>query len=235
MPDAHDVPQGTARIVILGRQGSGKGTQADRISALYGVPHISSGDAFRAAVHAGTPVGLEAKAYLDRGELVPDDVTIGVVGERLASIPPAPDGRPGGFILDGFPRNLHQAEALGEMLGEHGLDVAVDLEAPTDEVLRRLSARRVCSNCGALYNLVDHPPKVPGRCDVCGGAVTQREDDTEEAIRRRLEIYESDTAPVLAWYADRGLLASVDATGAPDVVAERLLGALGAVQAGRAG
>jgi len=213
-------------LVVLGRQGSGKGTQAQRLSALYGVAHISTGEAFRAAVAAGSPVGRQARGFLDRGELVPDDVTIGVLRERLAALPPAPGGRPAGFILDGFPRNLHQAKALDEIVGENGLDVVVNLEASTEEVLKRLSARRVCVNCGASYNLVDHPPKIPGRCDVCGGAVTQREDDTEAAIRRRLELYESETAPVARWYDERGLLATVDATGEPEEVARRLVAAI---------
>lgn len=220
---------------MLGRQGSGKGTQAQRLSDLYGVAHISTGEAFRAAVAAGSPVGLQARGYLDRGELVPDEVTIGVLRERLAALPPAPGGRPPGFILDGFPRNLHQAQALAEILGERGLDVVVNLEASTEEVLKRLSARRVCVNCGAGYNLVDHPPKVPGRCDACGGAVTQREDDTEAAIRRRLELYESETAPVVRWYQERGLLATVDAIGPPEEVTQRVVAAIEAARQGKAG
>jgi adenylate kinase len=207
----------------LGRQGSGKGTQAQRLSALYGVSHISTGDAFRAAVAAGSAIGRQARGYLDRGELVPDAVTIGVVEECLGSLPPAPGGRPAGFILDGFPRNLNQARALEDILGPDSLDVVVDLEASTEEVLKRLSARRVCSNCGTVFNLVDRPPKVPGRCDVCGGALAQREDDTEAAIRRRLELYESETAPVASWYAERGLLARVDAMGPADEVTSRVV------------
>jgi adenylate kinase len=190
------------------------------------VAHISTGDAFRAAVQAGSPVGVEAKGYLDRGELVPDPVTIGVLRERLTALPPGAAGRPGGFILDGFPRNLNQARALDDLLGEDGLDVAVNLDAPVDEVLKRISARRVCTRCGTVYNLVDHPPAVPGVCDACGGEVTQREDDTEAAIRRRLEIYETDTAPVLQFYRDRGLLATVDALGPPDEVAARFTAAV---------
>lgn len=233
MADAHGASDGTARIVVLGRQGSGKGTQADLVAGHFRVPHISSGDAFRAAVHAESSVGLEAKGYLDRGELVPDGVTIGVIRERLSALSVNAEGRPGGFILDGFPRNLHQAEALSEMLGDQGLDVAVNLDASTEEVLKRLSARRVCTQCGAVYNLVDRPPKVAGTCDACGGPVTQREDDTEAAIRRRLEIYESETAPVLNWYRGRGLLATVDAMGPPDEVAQRFVVAVESARQGK--
>lgn len=218
--------EGTVKVVVLGRQGSGKGTQADRLSRLYGVAHISTGDAFRAAVAAGSPLGLQAKGYLDRGELVPDDVTIGVVRDFLATLPAAPNGSAAGFILDGFPRNLRQAEALEEIAGGRGLDAVVNLDASTEEVIKRLSARRVCANCGTVYNVADHPPKVPGRCDVCGGTVSQREDDTEPVIRRRLEVYESETAPVVAWYAQRDQLCTVDATGTPDDVFERFVAAV---------
>jgi adenylate kinase len=207
-----------ARVVLLGRQGSGKGTQAERLAAVYGVPHVSTGDAFRAAVKGGTGLGKTAQSYMERGELVPDDVVVGVVREHLFG-----PGSSSGFVLDGFPRNLFQAEALETMAAPRGIDVCVDLDVSTEEVLHRLSARRVCTNCGATYNLVSNPPKAGGRCDACGGTLYQRDDDTEEAIRRRLEIYEEETAPLIAWYKQRGLLASVDATGSPDDVAARVI------------
>lgn len=229
VPDqATPEPDPTLRAVLLGRQGSGKGTQAERLSALYEVPHVSTGDAFRAAAKAGTELGKTVQSYMERGELVPDEVVVGVIKEHLFG-----PGAPEGFVLDGFPRNVAQAEALEAMAAPRGIDLCVDLEANTEEVLRRLSARRVCANCGATYNLVTNPPKVPGRCDVCGGPLYQRDDDTEEAIRRRLEIYESETAPVIAWYAERGFLTRVDATGTPDEVTARVVSAVEAARARR--
>jgi adenylate kinase len=218
---------GTARIVILGRQGSGKGTQAERLSVLYGVPHLSTGEFFRAAIRARSDVGLEAQAYMDRGELVPDHITVGVVTQTLSTLP-------GGFILDGFPRNLAQAQALAEMV-QGGLDVVVNLEASLEEVLRRLSARGTCTKCGTGYNLGDNPPRVAGVCDLCGGPVAQRDDDTVEAIRRRLEIYESETAPLVNWYQAQGLLTVVDAVGPPDEVTDRLVQAIEAARPRRVG
>lgn len=217
-------PRRPPRLILLGRQGSGKGTQASRLSSIYGVPHISTGDAFRAAVKAGSELGRSVEGYMDRGELVPDDLVVAVIRDHLFGA-----AGPEGFILDGFPRTVAQAEALSEMAGSRGIDVVIDLEVPTEEVLRRLSARRVCANCGANYNLVDNPPKVAGVCDVCGGGpLVQRDDDTEDAIRRRLELYESETAPLVKWYRDRGLLVAVDAAGPPDEVTGRVVTALNA-------
>jgi adenylate kinase len=212
---------GTARIVLLGRQGSGKGTQADRLSVIFGVPHVSTGVAFRAAVKAGSELGRTAQSFMDRGELVPDDVVIPVLQEHLFG-----PGAPPGFVLDGVPRTVGQAEALAAMAGPRGLDVVVDLEVPTEEVLRRISGRRVCADCGTNYNLADKAPTVPGRCDACGGPLLQRDDDTEEAIRRRLELYESVTAPLIDWYRERGLLVTVDASGPVDEVTHRVVGAV---------
>jgi len=212
-----------ARVVVLGRQGSGKGTQASRLSAVYGVPHVSTGDAFRAAVKAGTELGRTAQGYMDRGELVPDEVVVGVIREHLFG-PEAPNG----FILDGFPRTVSQAEALAEMAGTRGVDVVIDLEVGNEEVVRRISGRRVCSDCGATYNLDDNLPDEPSRCDLCGGALVQRDDDTEEAVRRRLELYESMTAPLINWYRERGSLVSLDATGTPDEVTNRIVAAINA-------
>jgi adenylate kinase len=225
---APPVPSPTARIVVLGRQGSGKGTQAARLAALYGPPHVSTGDAFRAAAGSGSELGRNVKAYMDKGELVPDDVVVGVIKEHLFG-----PGAPAGFILDGFPRNVGQAEALAEMAGRRGLDVVIDLEADTQEVLHRMAGRRVCTKCGATYNIVDNPTTVPGGCDACGGTLVQRDDDTEDAIRRRLEIYETTTAPLIDWYRQRGLLSAVNAVGDMDSVTDRVVAAVEAARQGK--
>jgi adenylate kinase len=218
-------------MVVLGRQGSGKGTQATRLSATYGPPHVSTGDAFRAAAASGSELGRTLKSYMDRGELVPDDVVVGVIREHLFG-----PGAPAGFILDGFPRTVAQAEALAEMASPRGIDIVIDLEADTEEVLQRMAGRRVCTKCGATYNIVDNPTKVPGSCDACGGSLAQRDDDTEDAIRRRLEIYETTTAPLIDWYRQRGLLVAVNAVGDVDAVTARVVAAVeGARKAKAAG
>ena len=219
------------RVALLGRQGSGKGTQADRLAHLYHVPHISTGEAFRAAVREGSELGRTAQIYMDRGELVPDDVVVAVLREHLVKEAGLGSSRAGGFILDGFPRNIHQAQALADLLAPEGLDVVVNLDVSTEEVLRRIAGRRVCPNCKSGYNLVDNPPKNDEICDACGGALVQRDDDTEDAIRRRLEIYESETSPLVSWYTEQGLLATVDASGAPDEVTERAVKAIEAAHA----
>jgi adenylate kinase len=208
-----------ARLVILGKQGAGKGTQAVRLSRHYVVPHVSTGDTFRAAVRSGSEFGQKAKVYLDAGDLVPDEVVIGVVRERLTHS----DASHRGFVLDGFPRTVHQAEALTEILEPKGLDLVIDLEIDTAHVLTRLASRRVCSDCGANYSINDNPPRVRGICDVCGGEVVQRDDDTESAIRRRLELYERETSPLVDWYEGRQLLSRLDGLGAPDEVTERIV------------
>jgi adenylate kinase len=207
-----------ARLVILGKQGAGKGTQCVRLSRHYVVPHISTGDMFRAAVRSGSEFGKQAKIYMEAGDLIPDEVVVGVVRERLAQ----DDTASRGFVLDGFPRTVHQAESLDDILTPRGIDMAIDLEVDTEVVLRRLASRRVCSDCGANFSL-DNPPKVNWTCDVCGGEVIQREDDTEGAIRRRLELYERETAPLIAWYSARGAMMPVDGVGTPDEVTSRLL------------
>jgi adenylate kinase len=218
-------------MVVLGRQGSGKGTQATRLSATYGPPHVSTGDAFRAAAASGSELGRTLKSYMDRGELVPDDVVVGVIREHLFG-----PGAPAGFILDGFPRTVAQAEALAEMASPRGIDIVIDLEADTEEVLQRMAGRRVCTKCGATYNIVDNPTKVPGSCDACGGSLAQRDDDTEDAIRRRLEIFETTTAPLIDWYRQRGLLVAVNAVGDVDAVTARVVAAVeGARKAKAAG
>jgi adenylate kinase len=207
-----------ARLVILGKQGAGKGTQCVRLSRHFVVPHISTGDMFRAAVRSGTDFGLQARDYMDAGELIPDSVVIGMVEERLSR----DDTANRGFVLDGFPRTVHQAKRLTEILTPRGVDMVIDLEVDTESVLRRLASRRVCSDCGANYSL-DNPPKFNWTCDICGGEVIQREDDTEAAIRRRLELYERETAPLIAWYTAQELLLAVDGLGTADQVASRLI------------
>ncbi len=210
------------RLVMLGRQGAGKGTQCVRLSRHYVVPHISTGDMLRAAVKAGTAVGLRAKDYMDRGELLPDEVMVDVVDHQLNGS----DTTHRGFILDGFPRTVAQAESLARIVkGNGGLDVVIDLNVPEEVVLPRLAGRRVCVDCGANYS-VDAPPKIGWICDECGGDVVQRADDTEEAIQRRLDLYERETAPLTEWYADAGLLEVVDGLGDADEVTARIVSAI---------
>jgi adenylate kinase len=209
------------RLVILGKQGAGKGTQCTRLSHHYVVPHISTGEMFRAAARAGTEFGKRAREYMEAGELIPDEVVVGVVKERLEQ----DDTKARGFVLDGFPRTAQQAEALAELLAPDDIDLAIDLEVPTSVVLRRLAGRRVCMDCGTNYS-VDAPPKVDWTCDACGGEVVQREDDTEAAIRRRLDLYERQTAPLISWYLERDKLVTVNGVGHPDEVMSRLIRAI---------
>jgi adenylate kinase len=209
------------RLLILGKQGAGKGTQAGRLAAELNVPHISTGDMFRAAIREGTTFGKKAKGYMDRGELVPDDVVIGLVAERLAQ----DDAVTRGFLLDGFPRTRSQAEELERVLEPESLDAAIDLEIDTAVVLKRLSGRRVCVECGTPYH-VDRPPQVNWTCDLDGAAVVQRDDDTEAAISRRLELYERETGPLIDFYAERGVLVPVDGEGTVDEVFDRMMAAL---------
>jgi adenylate kinase len=189
-----------------------------RLSHHYVVPHVSTGDMLRAAVKQGTAVGLKAKDQMDRGELLGDELIMEMVAERLGES----DVRARGFILDGCPRTVAQAEQLASVLAPFDLDLAIDIEIHTSQVLRRLAARRVCTDCGANYSL-SSPPLINWTCDVCGGEVVQREDDTEEAIERRLELYERQTAPLIEWYRARNQLASVPGTGSPDAVTRRMV------------
>lgn len=204
--------------MVLGKQGAGKGTQCVRLSHHYVVPHVSTGDMLRAAVKQGTPLGMKAKDQMDRGELLGDDLIMDMVADRLGES----DVRARGFVLDGCPRTVVQAEKLAEILAPFDLDVVVDIEIHTTQVLRRLAARRVCSDCGANYSL-SAPPRINWTCDICSGEVVQREDDTEEAITRRLELYEIQTAPLVEWYEVRGQLARVAGTGTPDTVTRRIV------------
>jgi adenylate kinase len=209
------------RLVVLGKQGAGKGTQCVRLSHHYVVPHISTGDMLRAAVKTGSSLGQKVKETMDAGELLSDDIIMEMVANRLAE----PDARARGFILDGCPRTIFQAESLASLLNPGNLDLAVDIEVPTGQVLRRLAGRRVCIDCGANYS-VSMPPKVNWMCDVCGGEVVQRQDDTEDAILRRLELYERQTAPLIDWFESRHELAKVNGTGAPDAVLRRIIRAV---------
>jgi adenylate kinase len=207
-----------ARLVILGRQGAGKGTQCTRLARHYVVPHISTGDMLRAAVREGTDFGRKAQEYMEAGELLPDDIMIGIVAERLDK----DDARHRGYVLDGFPRTVYQAEALAELAADAPLHVTIDLDVPTEVVLERLAGRRVCTDCGANYS-VKTPPRYDWTCDSCGGDVVQRPDDTEASIRRRLALYEEQTAPLLAWYCERELLEVVEGMGGLDEVTARLV------------
>jgi adenylate kinase len=214
------VPTGP-RLAILGKQGAGKGTQAARLARHYSIAHISTGDIFRAELRSGSEAGRLLNKYMKTGDLIPDDVVNEIVGHRLEQ-----DGtKEIGFILDGYPRTTNQAEALFDFLASAALDMAIDLQAPTDVALHRLSGRRVCQECGANYH-VDHPPTVDWKCDVCGGEVIQREDDTEEAIGRRLALYERETEPLVAWYLSRDKLVTVDGLGSQDAVTKRLVRAI---------
>lgn len=210
-----------ARLVMLGRQGAGKGTQCTRLSRHFVVPHISTGDMLRAAVKEATAFGRKAQEYMAAGELLPDDIIIGIVEERLLK----DDTRNRGYILDGFPRTESQAQTLSEITSDRPLDLVVDLDVPTELVLERLASRRVCIDCGANY-AVQSPPKHGWTCDHCGGEVIQRDDDTEEAITRRLALYEKETAPLIEWYRTRDLLVVVDGAGDADEVTARLIRAI---------
>jgi len=194
-------------ILFMGPPGAGKGTQAERIVAEFGIPHISTGDAFRLAMKEGTPLGLKAKEYVDQGLLVPDDVTNGIVRERLQQ-----DDCKRGFLLDGYPRTLAQAEALDGMLNEAGrrIDHVISLVVDRDMLLKRLTGRRICKSCGATFHVLFNPPKQEGVCSKCGGELYQRSDDTEEKVGTRLDEYLSKTEPLLRYYRDQGLLREVN-------------------------
>lgn len=208
------------RIVLLGPPGAGKGTQAKLMQERIGIPHISTGDLLRAAVAGQTALGRTAQRYMDRGELVPDGLVIDMIDARLHG-----DGETRCFMLDGFPRTVAQAEAFERMLAGRRvvLDHVVSLEVPRDELVRRLSGRRTCRQCGAMYHVVFDPPRRADVCDRCGGALFQREDDREETIRARLDVYDQATAPLIAFYRQRGLLRDIDGMGSAAQVLHRIL------------
>lgn len=210
-----------ARLIILGRQGAGKGTQCVRLARHYVVPHISTGDMLRAAVREGTELGKQAKDIMDSGGLVGDEIMIGLVNERLAK----PDASTRGYILDGFPRTVAQAEALTEITHDKPIHVVIDLDVPREIVLERISSRRVCRDCGTNYTATGTNPS-PWICDVCGGDVQQRADDTPESVNRRLDLYEEQTSPLIAHYTAQGMLAVVNGVGHPDHVFKRLTDAI---------
>ncbi len=191
------------RLIFIGPQGAGKGTIAAHVCPKFEIPHISTGDMFREAIEKGTELGKKAKEYMDKGELVPDEITVQLVKERITH-----KDCYAGFVLDGFPRTIPQAEALDK---EVDIDGVILLEAPEELLIERLTTRRQCRNCGKIYNLKTNPPKEEGKCDICGGEVYQRDDDKEEAIKRRLEIYKKETAPIADYYEKQGKLHKVDA------------------------
>ncbi len=212
------------RIVLVGPPGAGKGTQATLLAKTLSIPHVSTGDLFRANISQGTELGLAAKSIMDSGKLVPDEVTIAMAKDRLTQ----PDAA-GGFLLDGFPRNVAQALALDEILTEWdiALDGVLDLEVPEDEVVRRIAGRRVCRNDGAhIFHVEYNTPAVPGVCDVCGGELYQRGDDSEESVRVRLEVYHTQTEPIIDYYRKQGLVTTIPALGKVDEVTERAIAAL---------
>jgi adenylate kinase len=207
------------RLVFLGPPGAGKGTQARDLAREWGVPQIATGEMLREAVAAGTPLGRQAKRIMEEGALVPDDVIVGLIAERLRQ----PDAA-GGFIFDGFPRTLGQAEALDRLLKDLGqtLDAVLYFEVAERELLRRLTGRRLCRQCQTAFHLASAPPKHAGACDRCGGELYQREDDSETTVRKRLQVYDRQTSPLLDYYRDRGLLTSIPAEGAIGTVRDAI-------------
>ena len=199
-------------IILMGLPGAGKGTQASEIVKKFPIPHISTGDMFRKAIKDETDLGKEAKSYMDRGELVPDEVTVGIVKERISE-----DDAKKGFLLDGFPRTIDQAEALNSIMAEldRNIDAVINIEVPEVELMNRLTGRRICENCGTTYHLVFNPPKVDGICDIDGGKLYQREDDNPETVSNRLSVNVKQSKPILEYYDEKGVLKNID--GAKDI------------------
>lgn len=212
------------RVVLLGAPGAGKGTQAKKLIEKYNIPQISTGDLLRAAVAAGTTLGKEAKSYMDKGELVPDSVVLGMVEERLKQ-----DDCKKGYILDGFPRNTKQAEALDKMLGDLNMSIsaALSVDVPFEDLMKRLTGRRTCKACGQMYNVYFGPSKKEGFCDKCNGELFQRDDDKEETIKKRLDVYSAQTAPLIDYYGKKGILKSVSGTGSIDDIFKKVTEVLG--------
>jgi len=212
------------RLVLLGAPGAGKGTQAKKLIEKYNVPQISTGDLLRAAVAAGTNLGKEAKSYMDKGELVPDSVVLGMVEERLKQ-----DDCKKGYILDGFPRNTKQAEELDKMLSalDMSLTAALSVDVPFEDLMKRLTGRRTCKACGQMYNIFFNASKKEGVCDKCNGELFQRDDDKEETIKKRLEVYNAQTAPLMDYYGKKGIVKSVQGTGSIDDIFKKVCEVLG--------
>ena len=206
-------------LILLGPPGAGKGTQAKMLIDAYGIPQVSTGDMLRAAVKNQTPLGLEAKKFMDAGKLVTDEVVIGLAKDRISQ----PDAQKG-FMLDGFPRTVAQAEALDKMLGEMGkkLDHVISIDVANSELMGRLTGRRTCKACGAGFHMVFDPPKVDGKCDKCGGELYQRDDDNEATVSNRLKVYEDQTKPLIDYYQGKGLLRPIDGVGAIDEIQKRV-------------
>ncbi|MEU1225271.1 adenylate kinase [Streptomyces sp. NPDC005828] len=212
------------RIVLVGPPGAGKGTQAAYLAKNLGIPHISTGDLFRANISQGTPLGVEAQSYMKAGQLVPDSVTIGMAEDRMRQA-----DAEGGFLLDGFPRNVAQAEALDAFLKADGieLDAVLDLEVPEDEVVKRIAGRRICRNDSShVFHVTYNAPKSEGVCDACGGELYQRDDDTEETVRKRLSVYHTETEPIIDYYRAQNLVATISALGKVDEVTAKAMDAL---------
>lgn len=197
------------KIIMLGAPGAGKGTQAKMIADKYGVPHISTGDIFRANIKNGTELGMEAKKYMDQGLLVPDELTVKILLDRVAK-----DDAKNGYVLDGFPRTIPQAEVLEKALAEINdkIDFAIDVDVPDENIIRRMGGRRACINCGATYHVEHVPPKAEGICDTCGNELVLRDDDKPETVKNRLDVYHKQTQPLIDFYEAKGILRSVDGT-----------------------
>ncbi len=214
-------------LVLLGPPGAGKGTQAEKLITEYGLKHVATGDMFRAAVSNGTPMGLEAKKYMDAGKLVPDDVVVGMVEERLAQ-----DDVEDGFMLDGFPRNTHQAEALDAFLEKSGrsIDLVLNIAVDPEMLVKRLTGRRVCRDCGGNYHVLFSPSEAGDKCAACGGELYLRDDDNEQTVRSRLDVYRNQTEPVIGYYRPLGKLGDIDGALKPDEVFEQIIKAIGATE-----
>ena len=212
------------KIIMLGAPGAGKGTQAKQIAAKYSIPHISTGDIFRANIKNGTELGKKAKTYMDQGALVPDELTCDLVMDRIQQ-----DDCKNGFVLDGFPRTIPQAEALDAALTKIGekMDYAIDVDVPDENIVNRMGGRRACLNCGATYHIVFNPTKVEGKCDVCGESLILRDDDKPETVKKRLDVYHTQTQPLIDFYTERKVLVEVDGTQSMDKVFDDIMKILG--------
>ncbi len=213
------------KIIMLGAPGAGKGTQAKKIAEKYGIPHVSTGDIFRSNIKEGTDLGRKAKEYIDQGALVPDELTIGMLMDRIQN-----EDCKNGYVLDGFPRTISQAESLKEALSERGqkIDFAIDVDVADENIIKRMAGRRACISCGATYHLVYNPTKVPGICDVCGAELILRNDDKPETVQKRLSVYHDQTKPLIEYYGKAGVLVSVDGTQDLNKVFTDITGTLGA-------